>query len=139
MTRLHIFKLTLTVKKKQLCLCVHLHNVHVCLNWYAVEYIPGFESGLEIQCFYPPKPTQLSNLLYTAVVAVTHGSKTTQIDTQTHRKNTQTHTHSLTPMNMPLLRGESRKAEKPHVRHLNEKDCLWKNLQTVKSLSPLSA
>jgi len=54
-----------------------------CMHWYAVDFIPGFESDSEIQCLYPPKPTQLSNLLYTAVAVVTHGSKTAQTDTHT--------------------------------------------------------
>lgn len=91
-----------------MCVCVHKH-------WYAVNYIPGFECGSEIRCCYPPKPTQLSNLLNTAVVAVTHGSKTAQIDTHRHtgRIQTNTHTHSLTHLNVASRRGKQRGRENP--------------------------
>lgn len=96
------------------CLCTF---AHVHMHWYAVNYIPGCECGSKIQCCYPPKPTQLSNLLNTAVVAVTHGSKTAQIDTHTREKNTNGNTHTQ----MLSLWGGSRKAEKTL---LNMKDCL---------------
>lgn len=68
--------------------------VYVHMHWYAADYIPVFKCDSEIQCCCCPKPTQLSNLLNTAVVAVTHGSKTAQIYTQTHGKNTDQHKHT---------------------------------------------